>query len=61
MQTYRDYANEHKGRENNWIHYLTDNKVCLNCMKCNKRNCTSNKYKGNLVLYKRLTGTDYNK
>ena len=48
-------------QENQHIKKLLDNNVCLNCMKCTKKNCTSNKYLKNKILYKQLTGENYNK
>ena len=45
-------------QENKRIKMLLDNNVCLNCMHCNKKSCTSNKYIQNKALYKKKTGEE---
>ena len=47
--------------ENTHIKKLLSNNVCLNCMKCTKKNCYNDRYKQNQKLYKQITGTEYNK
>lgn len=48
-------------KENQHIMKLLNSGVCLNCLKCTKQNCFSNKYKTNQKLYKSITGQSYNK
>ena len=52
-----DYDNEFFFKR---LKKLEDNGVCLNCIKCTKKNCDSNRYIKNQKLYKEVTGDKYN-